>query len=176
MRRSRLAAAAIFAALAAAGVGLRAIWPSRAIVWCDNGTDDDLVIRRDGDEVTRVQRHQFRKIELSTGEHRLDARASERSIDEVLIDARRGTRSVWNVGGAQRYAVYTMTYGQDGNVDGPREIAVGERLFYLPADVAQDFMQPLPSTMLAPHGSTTATARALYHYPLHAGRACCHTK
>jgi hypothetical protein len=37
-------------------------------------------------------------------------------------------------------------------------------------------MQPLPPELTVAHGTKEATARALYHFPLHANRSCCHTK
>ncbi len=105
MRRRRLAAAAIFLALAAAAVVIRARWPSPAIVFCDNGTDDDVVISRDGAVVATVPHHDFRALLLAPGEHRLEARAGGRVIDVEPLDAARGQRWMWNVAGAQRYAV-----------------------------------------------------------------------
>ena len=185
MRRWRLAAAALFIALAAAGIAVHA-WPSRPLVWLDNGGDAEVVIALDGETVTTVPARGFTALALPSGAHRLEARASglrangappkERVVDEQRIEAHRGQRWIWNIGGVQRYAVYTMTYGKDHPGDEPRPVATSERLFVMPPDVAPDFMQPLPSVLTVAHGTRESTARALYHFPLHRDRSCCHTQ
>jgi hypothetical protein len=181
VRRWRLAAAALFIALAVAGIAVRA-WPSRPLVWLDNGGDAPVAITLDGETVTSVPARGFTAVTLPSGAHRLEARmasgpqAKERIVDEQHIDAHRGQRWVWNIGGVQRYAVYTMTYGKDHPGDEPRPVATSERLFVMPPDVAPDFMQPLPPALTVAHGTREATARALYHFPLHADRSCCHTQ
>jgi hypothetical protein len=159
VRRWRLAAAALFIALAAAGIAVRA-WPSRPLVWLDNGGDEEVVITLDGETVTSVPARGFTAVTLPSGAHRLEARTPSAPGKERL----------------QRYAVYTMTYGKDHPGDEPRPVATSERLFVMPPDVAPDFMRPLPSALTVAHGTREATARGLYHFPLHADRSCCHTQ
>ena len=144
-----------------------------------------MVITRDGEIIASVPARGFSAVTLPSGAHRLqarvselrgDARPSERVVDEQRLEAHRAQRWVWNIGGLQRYAVYTMTYGKDHGGDEPRPLGTSERLFAMPPDVVPDFMQPLPSVLTVAHGTKEATARALYHFPLHADRSCCHTK
>jgi hypothetical protein len=174
MTRPRLAAAtAAVVALVAAGVAVRAVWVPAAVVYLDNGTDEEVMVSRDGEKVATVARGDFLALTLATGGHRLTAVAGRRTVDEQRLEAHRGQRWVWNIAGRNRYAVYTMTYGEDQAVAGPREVRAGERLFAMPADVEGDFMQPLPSTVTAEHGTKTATRTGLYHFPLHTHRPCC---
>ena len=179
MSRWRLAAAALFVALAAAGIAVRA-WPSPPLIWLDNGSDGEVVVASDGETIARVPARGFTSVTLPSGAHRLEARsvagAVNAVIDEERLEAHRGQRWIWNIGGLQRYAIYTMTYGKDHPGDEPRPIATSERLFVMPPDVALEFMQPLPSVLTVAHGTKEATARALYHFPLHVDRSCCHTK
>lgn len=174
MRHWRLAAAALFVALAAAGLAVRA-WPPAPLVWLDNGSDAEVVVASDGETIAHVPARSFASVTLPSGAHRLEARA-QTLLDEEHLEAHRGQRWVWNIGGLQRYAIYTMTYGKDHPGDEPRPVATRERLFVMPPDVAPEFMQPLPPVLTVAHGTKEATARALYHFPLHADRSCCHTK
>ena len=145
-------------------------WPSRPLVWLDNGGDAEVVIALDGETVASVPARGCTALTLPSGAHRLEARATsappaqERVVDEQRIDAHRGQRWIWNIGGVQRYAVYAMTYGKDHPGDEPRPVATSERLFVMPADVAPDFMQLLPSVLTVAHGTGEATARALDHF------------
>jgi hypothetical protein len=173
MAGRRLAAAAILVALAAAGIAARWLWPSPALVFIDNGSAEDVLVYRDGDPALSVPRYEFRALRLASGRHRLGARSVAGVVDQQTIDARRGQKWIWNVAGKNRYAVYTMTYGQDRAVDAPREVGAGERLFAQPPDVAVDFMQPLPPSVTVGGGDKSAQQKALYHLPLHADRPCC---
>jgi hypothetical protein len=173
MTRRRLAAAAIFIALAAAGIAVRWLWPSPAQLFIDNGTDEDVLIYRDGDPALSVPRYEARALRLGAGAHRLSARGAGGVVDQQTFETRRGQKWIWNVAGKNRYAVYTMTYGQDRAVDGPREVGVGNRLFVQPADLDADFLQPLPSTVTVGGRQKSAVGKGLYHLPLHADRRCC---
>jgi hypothetical protein len=173
MTRRRLAAAAAFVALAAASIAVRRLWPTPAALYVDNGTEQDVVVSRDGAEVAKVPRGGLRKLDLPTGGHRLTATAGGRTVDEQRLEAHRGQRWVWSVAGRNRWAVYTMTYGQDAPAPAPREVGAGQRLFAVPDDVDADPGQALPPTVTAQHGTRTATARGLYHFPLHTHRPCC---
>jgi hypothetical protein len=173
MTRRRLAAAAIFLALAAAGIAARRLWPSPALLFIDNGTDEDLLVSRDGDPALSVPRHEVRRLSLRAGAHRLAAHGAAGVVDEQTLDARRLQKWIWNVAGKSRYAVYTMTYGQDRAADEPREVGAGERLFAQPEGLAADFMQPLPSVVTVGGGEKSAVQKGLYHLPLHADRPCC---
>ena len=91
-----------------------------------------MLVFRDGDPALSVPHHELRALRLDAGAHRLSARSGDRIVDQQSLDARRGQRWIWNVAGKNRYAVYTMTYGQDRPVDQPREVGAGERLFAQP--------------------------------------------
>ncbi len=173
MTRRRLAAAAIFIVLAAAGLAARWLWPAPALLFRDHGTDENVLVYRDGDPALSVPLHELRALPVETGAHRLSARSASAVVDQQILDARRGQRWIWNVGGKNRYAVYTMTYGQDRAADGPREVGAGERLFIEPADLAGDLLRPLPSTVTVGRGQKSAVQKGLYHLPLHADRPCC---
>ncbi|MGZ3439643.1 MAG: hypothetical protein ACXVDD_09005, partial [Polyangia bacterium] len=92
MPRRRLAAAAIFIALAAAGIAGRWLWPSPALLFIDNGTDEDVLVYRDGDPALSVPRYDQRALRLPTGAHRLAARGPSGVVDEQSFAARRGQK------------------------------------------------------------------------------------
>jgi hypothetical protein len=173
MTRRRLAAAAIFFALAAAGIAARWLWPAPARLFIDNGTDTDVLVYRDGDPALSVPMHEMRPLPLAAGAHKLSASGPGGVVDQQTLEARRGQKWIWNLAGKNRYAVYSMTYGQDRAVDGPREVGAGLRLFAQPDDLSADFLAPLPSTVTVGHNQKSAVARGLYHLPLHADRPCC---
>lgn len=173
MSRLRLAAAAIFLVLAAAGVAVRALWLKPVIVYCDNGTNEDVTVKVDGVETVGVPRHEVRRLDLAPGARRLAATMGGRTTDEWRLDGARGQRWVWNVAAANEYAIYTMAYGDKREAAPPRPLATGLGHFVLPAEVAQEFMQPLPSTVTVSRGTKEATQKGLFHLPLHLDRPCC---
>ncbi|MDB4966376.1 MAG: hypothetical protein JWN44_2065 [Myxococcales bacterium] len=173
MSRLRLLAAAVFVMLAAAGVAARAFWRKPVVVYCDNGTNEDVTVKVDGAQPQEVPRHDFRALTLSPGAHALVATSGGRTVEEWRVEGLRGQRWVWNVAARNDYAIYTMSYGDHRETAPPRQLTSGLAHFVMPAEVAQDFMQPLPSTVTVSHATKQATQQGIYHFPLHYDRPCC---
>lgn len=178
MSRLRLATAAIFILIALVAVVVHALQPKLVTVWLDNGTDEPVTVVSDDGARAEVARHDYRQFELPTGLHKLTARdLGGRVVDEQGIMAARrswftGGSYIWNIGGRNRYGVYTMTYGKD--VDAPPvAIGVGERLFAIPKGVGPEFMGAMPATVTVARGTATAVEKRVYHLPLHEDRPCC---
>ena len=177
MARLRLAAAAIFVALALLALATRALWPKSVTVWIDDGGDVPITVTADGGPAVGVASQRIGKLTLGAGQHRLRALGPDgAAVDEVTFAARpRGWFEdgsyIWNVGGYNRYAVYTMSYGADRRPHPPEPIGAGERIFAIPAGVGPELLGPMPETVTA--SGRSALERRVYHLPLHRDRPCC---
>ena len=146
MSRGRALAIALGATAAIAGAIVFAIvcWPVRCTIYIDNGTDRTVMAGADDEAPVQVDAHDTVVVQVHKGARRLRATSGGQPVDEVTFTAERaslldGKSYVFNVAGANRYAVYHTAYGssvlaQFGAGRTPDPIGYDAHVFALPDD------------------------------------------
>lgn len=148
------------------------------IVYLDNGTAAEAVVAIDGLGERRIPAGDIMKVEVKKGARTLTATMADGAPAATTADLEPNRRYVFNIGGKNAYAIFTVYYtpqGQEAETATnapPERLGEGQAIFAFPSWMRRD-LNERPPEKLAVKEKGEYDVKYVFHKPIHRDRACC---